>query len=615
MAPLLKNVRHRIIVVAALWIPIFCCFVWRAYHLQITRHDELREKAQKKYSSKVKIVGRRGEIFDKEGHLLVANLPRITIAVSPYSAIHEAFDSYEKSDKPEKRAQAPALREQQRRKLALLLSQVFPEKSFMEHYRSLEPFHITKNADGTIKKRRNQYLLLEREAEKSLVEKLKKHLAAAKMSRILPTFSFKNIYIRNHPKGRLAAEILGYTDYINEKEVAKGGIESALDKKMQSTDGVHLFERARRGGVLTYGEQSLHEAVDGQDVYLTIREDVQAILEEELDAAFEKWNPVNIYAAVADPRTGDILAVAQRPTWDPTDRSTFVKNQTGTRFATETYEPGSVFKPFFVGKALDWGVITPTEQFDCEHGRWSYAGKILSDVSRYGLLTPGEILKKSSNIGSAKIGLRLGDPRLNEVRRLFGFGQKTGLPLRRESRGYVQEPKAKVTSTRVPIGYATSVTMLQLLRGYCGIATGKLPKLNVIDRVRDTVTGKDTIYPRSEPIPVFENSEAHKQLVSMLCTVTGKDGTGKRAAIPGYEVAGKTGTARKLIPGRGYVPGAYFTSFAGFVPARNPELVMVVTVDQPRGKNLGGATVAAPIFKQTIERVLRILLIPPDFPE
>ena len=204
MAPLLKNVRHRIIVIAVLWIPIFCCFVWRAYHLQITRHDELREKAQKKYSSKVKIVGRRGEIFDKEGHLLVANLPRITIAVSPYSAIHEAFDSYEKSDKPEKRAQAPALREQQRRNLALLLSQVFPEKSFMEHYRSLEPFHITKNADGTIKKRRNQYLLLEREAEKSLVEKLKKHLAAAKMSRILPTFSFKNIYIRNHPKGRLA---------------------------------------------------------------------------------------------------------------------------------------------------------------------------------------------------------------------------------------------------------------------------------------------------------------------------------------------------------------------------------------------------------------------------
>ena len=615
MAPLLKNVRSRIIFFAALWIPIVCCFVWRAYHLQIVRHDELWEKAQKKYSSKVKIAGRRGEIRDKEGNLLVANLPRITIAVSPYSAVHEAFDAYEKSDKPEKRAKAPALREQQRRKLALVLSQVFPDKTFMEFYRALEPFHTVKAPDGTIKKRRNQYLLLERVAEKTLVEKLKKHLADAKLSRILPTFSFKNIYVRNHPKGRLAAEILGYTDYVNEKEVAKGGIESALDQKMQSTDGLHLFERARSGGVLIYGEQSLHEAVNGKDVYLTIREDVQAILEEELDAAFAQWDPVNIYAAIADPRTGDILAVAQRPTWDPTDRSTFVKNQTGTRFATETYEPGSVFKPFFVGKALDWGVVTPSEQIDCESGRWSYAGKILSDVSRYTMLTPGEILKKSSNIGSAKIGLRLGDERLEEVRRLFGFGQKTGLPLRRESRGLVQPIKAKVTSTRVPIGYATSVTMLQLLRGYCAIATGKLPKLNVIDRVRDTETGKDTINPRSEPVPVFENSEAHKQLVSMLCTVTAKDGTGKRAAIPGYEVAGKTGTARKLVPKRGYVPGAYFTSFAGFVPARRPELVMVVTVDQPHGKNLGGATVAAPIFKQTIERVLKVLLIPPDFPE
>lgn len=117
---------------------------------------------------------------------------------------------------------------------------------------------------------------------------------------------------------------------------------------MQSTDGMHRFERARRGGVLSYGEQSLHEASDGKDVYLTIRENIQAILEEELDIAFAKWNPVNIYAAIADPRTGDILALAQRPTWNPSDRSTFVKNQTGTRFASETYEPGSVFKPFFV---------------------------------------------------------------------------------------------------------------------------------------------------------------------------------------------------------------------------------------------------------------------------
>ncbi len=616
MVPLLKNVRKRIIIFAALWIPILCCFVWRAYHLQITRHKELKEKARLKYLDKVKIIGKRGEIFDADGNLLVANLPRISIAVSPYSAIHEAFDPYEKSDKPERRAKAPALREQQRRKLALIFSRLFPGKSFMEYYRALEPFNTVTAKDGSTYQRRNQYLLLEREAEKSLVDKLKKQLSEAKMSRILPTFSFKNIYIRNHPKGRLAADLLGYTDVVNEKEQAKGGIERALNTDMQSTDGLHRFERARRGGVLSYGEQSLSEASDGKDVYLTIRENIQAILEEELDAAFEKWRPVNIYAAIADPRTGDILALAQRPTWDPTDRTTFVKNQTGTRFATETYEPGSVFKPFFVGKALDWGVVTPSEQIDCEKGSWLYANKVLRDVGHYGLLTPGEVLKKSSNIGAAKIGLKLGDLRLNEVRRLFGFGQRTGLPFVRESRGYVPKlPRAKVDSTRVPIGYTTNVTMLQLLRGYCAIATGKLPKLNIIDRYHDTESGKDIIHPRAVPVPVFENSEAHKQLVDMLCTVTAKDGTGKRAAIPGYEVAGKTGTARKHIPKRGYVPGAYFTSFAGFVPARNPELVMVVTVDQPQGKNLGGGTVSAPIFKQTMERVLRILLIPPDFPE
>ncbi|MBE6391926.1 MAG: penicillin-binding protein 2 [Lentisphaerae bacterium] len=614
MIPLLKNIRFRIIFLACLWVPILCGFIWRAYHLQITRHAELKEKARIKYSSKVKITGKRGEIFDADGNLLVANLPRISIAVSPYAAVHEAFVHYEKSRNPERRAQAPALREQRRRKLAQIFSRFF-NKPFMHFYRQLEPMNRRVAKDGTVSFTKNQYLLLEREAEKTFVDQFKAAMKSAGLGRTLATFSFKNIYVRNHPKGRLAADLLGYTDIVNDKEIAKGGLESSLNVSIQSVDGLHSFERDRRGSPLSYGKQNLHDATDGKDVYLTIRENIQAILEEELDNAVAEWNPANIYAAIADPRTGDILAIAQRPTWDPTDRTTFIKNQTGMRFAIETYEPGSVFKPFFVGKALDWNVVSPSDKIDCENGSWIYARKVLSDVSRYGLLTPGEILKKSSNIGAAKIGLKMGDRKMNEVRRLFGFGQRTGLQIPRESRGLLAKiPGAKVTSSRVPIGYATSVTILQLLRGYCAVATGKLPRLNIIDRYRDTETGKDIIQPRAEPVPVFENSEAHKQLVEMLCTVTAKDGTGRRGAIAGYEVAGKTGTARKVI-GRGYGEKAYFTSFAGFVPAKHPELVMVVTVDHPKGKNLGGGTVAAPIFKKTLERVLRTMLIPPDFPE
>lgn len=614
MALMLHKVRIRILILALLWIPITAAFVWRAYTIQIKRHAEFKEKARVKYSTKVKITGKRGEIFDADGNLLVANLPRVSIAVSPYAAVHEAFMHYEKSRKPEWRAQAPILREQRRRKLALIFSQVFG-KPFMEYYRQLEPMTRRIKKDGTVVNTKNQYLLLVRDAEQATVDLLKQKIKDAEIGRSLATFSFKNIYIRNHPKGRLAADLLGYTDIVNDKEIAKGGLESSLNSRIKSTDGLHAFERGRRGSLLSYGEQYLHEATDGKDVFLTIRENIQAILEEELDNAVAEWHPANIYAAIADPRTGDILAIAQRPTWDPTDRTTFIKNQTGMRFAIETYEPGSVFKPFFVGKALDWNVVSPSDKIDCENGSWIYARKVLSDVSRYGLLTPGEILKKSSNIGAAKIGLKMGDHKMNEVRRLFGFGQRTGLQVPRESRGLLAKiPGAKVTSSRVPIGYATSVTVLQLLRGYCAIATGKLPRLNIIDRYRDTETGKDIINPRAEPVPVFENSEAHKQLVEMLCTVTAKDGTGRRGAIAGYEVAGKTGTARKVI-GRGYGEKAYFTSFAGFVPAKHPELVMVVTVDHPKGKNLGGGTVAAPVFRKTLERVLRVMLIPPDFPE
>ena len=192
MAPLLKNVRVRIIVLASLWMPVFCCFVWRAYHLQITRHKELKEKAQIKYLAKVKIIGKRGEIFDADGNLLVANMPRISIAVSPHAAIFDPFEKYEKSDKPEVRAKAPALREQRRRKLALVFSQVF-NKPFMEYYRMLEPFHTVTGKDGSVRQRRNQYVLLEREAEKKTADLLKSKLAEAKLSRISPTFSFKNI--------------------------------------------------------------------------------------------------------------------------------------------------------------------------------------------------------------------------------------------------------------------------------------------------------------------------------------------------------------------------------------------------------------------------------------
>ena len=612
MAAMFNKVRLRIIVISCLWIPILACFIWRSYHVQIVRNKELKAKATAKYSTEIKLSGKRGEIFDADGNLLVSNLPKVTIAVSPYDAVHAAFFHYEKSNNKKKRAMADEVREQRRRKLAVIFSEVF-NKPVMYYYKELEPMTKTvKNGKEVITK--NRYLLLEREAGKELAERLKKMLESSKISKA--AFRFKNIYVRNHPKGTLAADLLGYTDVVNDKEVAKGGLESALNKRMESTDGHHAYERGRKGHILSYGKQDLSAATDGKDVFLTIRENIQAILEEELDKCFAEWNPDNIYAAIADPRTGDILALAQRPTWNPSDRSTFVKNQTGTRFASEIYEPGSVFEPFFVGKARDWGVVTPGERIDCERGMWIYANRKLSDVGKYENLTIGEILKKSSNIGSAKIGLKMGELRQNEVRRLFGFGQKTGLPFIRESKGNMLIlPREKVAATRVPIGYGTNVTMLQLLRGYCAIATGKLPKLNIIDRYRDSESGKEFRVRREIPVPVFENSQAHAQLVEMLCTVTAKDGTGKRAAIPGYEVAGKTGTARKHLPKLGYSGGAYYTSFAGFVPAKHPELVMVITVDHPRGKGVGGGTVAAPVFRRTMERVLKVMLIPPDFPD
>ena len=595
------TIKTRIIIVAVLWIPIAAALIGRFYVLQIKKHDYYLKEADKSCTTQLRTEGHWGEIRDCNGYLLVGNRPCVRIICSPHAI------------KPEKRMVT-----------AKLLGKYLGH-TVEYHYRRLSPTRPSSKTKSGVAP--NMYLMLGRNVPPEIAAKLKDELRENRVQ--LGAFRFENTYTRNYPKKRMLANFIGYSNLENDTIKPQAGIEKGMSSNTAPLPGKIKMEISRDGVPLDYGLQNIDASRDGKNIYLTVSEPIQAILEEELDAAWEKWRPDAIYAAIAAP-DGRILAIAQRPTFDPSDRSTFNNEALRNRLIMDAFEPGSVMKPFSIAKALDWGVVTPDTQIDGRGGIWYYCGKSMRDTHDYGIMTIGRVIQKSSNIGTAKIGLMLGDKRVEEALSGFGFGSRTGIPLPYESFGTKPRPPKndKLAVTRIPIGYSINVTTLQLLRAYCTLANGGLrPKLRLIERIEDPATGKSEPEPVEEPLRVIDRPEALEQLIGMLINVTRPDGTAVQAAIPGYDVAGKTGTSRKQIFEYEELPGGrrrpkshhystkqYYASFAGFVPANAPKLVMVVTVDNPKGASYGGV-VSGPIFSKTAKRVLEHMNVPPDHPE
>ena len=598
-------IRIRMMWMAALLAPMAAALIVRLYVIQVRDHGEYLEKARARYTTTRVTSGKRGEIFDVSGHLLVSNIPCVQIIADPMNLCNPK-DPGDQS---------------RRRKLAFLLSKTF-DGDYGTFYDKLSPTRLRRDrsgnpvagADGRPEELPNRYAVIARNVPLDVADKLKEQL---RINRIRNVLTFHDSYMRTYPKGRMLANVLGYTNVVEDNDIAQIGLEKYFDTQMTAAVGRERYERDRSGRPLPYGMHELQESRDGRNVYLTIDEPIQAILEEELDAAFAQWNPATLYAAIADPKTGSILAIAQRPNFDPNVRSTFTPEAARTRIAEDGIEPGSILKPFTIGKALDWGFVRPGTVIDCDKGAWVYLGKVLRDSHPYDTLTVAGVIQKSSNIGTAKVALLLGEERVYRLLRSFGFGGKTGLPFPGETAGLLPPVKRwdGLSITRFPIGYGVRVSPLQMLRAYCALANGGwLPALRLVDRVEDPATGEVVKMEPLPPVQMFEHESARRELVEMMIQVTEPGGTAVKAAIPGYQVAGKTGTSRKYIPHHGYAAGKYFSSFVGFVPARKPELVMLVTFDEPKGAYYG-STVAAPTFRKVMERVLRLRNVPPDVPE
>ncbi len=591
-----KNaLKIRIKIVACIFVLIFIGLWIRLYYVQIIRHEELYAKAKKQYTVVKTIVSKRGEIFDTDGNLLVGNVPCDDIIADP--SITSA--NLEKC-----------------RQLSKLLA-FYLKLDYNVVYSKLRTGtrNVNDENGGKVVKPL-RYAVIAKQVPLKISTELKKIIYPKERKNKNIGFRgvfFKETYKRYYPKGKLLANILGFINVDHGEVVPVLGVERFLNKKISASKSKVRFERSRDGRILTYSEPEKKKIHDGRDVYLTIKEPLQAILEEELEKLCEKWKPRAAYAVMADPYTGNILAIAQRPTFDPNDRSRMDPDSWRIRASEDTFEPGSTMKPIAISGAIDAGIVNPETRFDCEKGAWVYAKRVLHDSHPLDILTVSEIVQKSSNIGTAKIAIMMGKNLLNETLRSFGFGSRTGIHLKTETRGIFIKPKNwnSLSITRFPMGQGLSCSPLQLVRAYCGLANhGRLPKLRLIDRIKNTENDQSVKMLTSKPEKIFKNLATCKTMIDMMVLVTKEGGTARKAAIPGYEVAGKTGTSQKFVDGA-YSHSEYFATFIGFVPAYKPAFVLLVTADEPQGSTYGG-TVSAPTFRNIAKRALIYMDIKPD---
>ena len=431
-------------------------------------------------------------------------------------------------------------------------------------------------------------------------------------------------YHRNYPKGQLAAHVLGY---VNKDGVPAAGIESVMNSLLVGQNG--WIESERDGRHREIASIRLREVppADGSTVVLTINSLVQKTCEDALAAAAARYNPKSGIIIVSEPRTGRILGLANWPTYDLNrffDAKAAPMDSQRNRAVSDVYEPGSVFKIVSISGALEEHLITPNSVFDCGATNVPYRGRMVSlpaDSHSLGVADIRDIVRESSNRGTVQVGMqyaeRLGEDKFFGLIKSFGFGANTGLITGAEVPGLLIPPKRwdGITISRIPMGHSVSVTAMQMHFAMSVVAAdGLLMQPQLVLRVEDPKT-KATVLnyaPRSRGRAVTAATAA--QMATLLRAVCGKGGTAPIADIPGYEVAGKTGTTQKIINGR-YSSSHHVASFAGFFPVGDPKLAITVIIDEPQGEGIAyGGKISAPIFRDVAEKCIRWLDLPPVSP-
>jgi cell division protein FtsI (penicillin-binding protein 3) len=566
------NAQNRIILASAFLGLVFTAFSSRLIYISVTNHDEYSALAAQKNSIRQPLYAKRGLIFDRNGEVLADNAPIRTVYA----------DGTHIKD--------PA-------RVAALVA------PFLQ----MDVKELTGKLSRVVESKR-QFSVLRHDVPAEIYFELSKAMEKADLRGIYPIADFKRV----HPNAAMLCHVMGF---LNHERTGIQGIEAAMDYVLSGQDGFRFIERDRTGRELVVYRGQEREPRDGFNVTLTVDMGLQSIVEEELDAAVKQLKPQTAVCIMADPKTGEILAMASRPNFEPDSIGEAEPEMMKNHAVIDMFEPGSTFKIVVAAAALNEGIVNTESRIFCENGRFSYGGKVLKDHHGYGMMNVHDILMKSSNIGSAKMALMMGDSTYYEYVKRFGFGDRTGVELPGEIPGLVHPPSRwdNLTITRMPMGHAIGVTPLQSVMAMGVIANGgKLMAPHIVKSLSDS-DGK--LVQEFQPTVVREvvNPETASIVNKALADVVGPKGTAILATVPGFGVAGKTGTAQIPNPAGGYYANKYLASFLGYMPVEDPRFVCLVMIQDPKvGPEMYyGGLVAAPIFSRIAQRAARHLDLQP----
>ena len=562
------NSRTRCAIVCLSFILLFSLFSFRLIYLQMIKHDQYAGLAAEKHVIKQPIFAERGTILDANNEVLANNVPVETV-VADASRLTDVDATVD----------------------------IVSSELQLPRGEVSEKLHTDR-----------RYIVVKREVAKVNADSLGQKLRAKNLRGIY----FERDATRIYPNGVMLCHVIGFTDF-DHKGIQ--GVEGSLDEYLHGQDGYRYIEHNRAGQEIVVYRGQEHAPRNGYQVHLTIDLNLQNIVENEIDAAMREYSPKKATIILMRPQTGEILAMANRPAFDLNKRSDAKPEQMKNRAICDMMEPGSTFKIVAAAAALNEHKFGLDSHIFCENGVWNYGGTPLHDHAAFGDLSVKDILVKSSNIGAAKLAVTLGDQKFYEYIRRFGFGERTGVELPGEIPGLIRSPQSwsKISITHIPMGHEIGVTPLQMATAMCAIANGgKLMTPRIVKSIT-TSEGKTISTLRSVALRQVVSPQTANQIGMALRGVVSDRGTAAAAAVPGFVIAGKTGTAQKVGPHGGYEKGKEVVSFCGYLPAENPQFVGLVVLDDAQTKpeqNYGGA-VAGPIFSRIAEKAARYLDLEP----
>lgn len=541
---------------------VFCFAVlfWRLFDIMLLRHEKFVNRASVQHSQEIEIQVRRGVIYDRRGREFAVNIEQKSLYCDP-SQVDSVVETACTLSK---------LTDVNKRKLIRRL------------------------------KSGKRFIWVKRKIDGETLRKMK--------GTSISGIGFVPESERVYPRAKLASHLIGFVDIDNH---GLSGVEKTYEEFLTSRGGKVRVSADAKGNILLSGDEL---ESSGNSLVLTVDEVLQFIVEKALDGAVEKWAAKSATAVMMNPYTGEILAMANRPTFNPNSPGRYRVSYRRNRAVTDVFEPGSTFKIVTAAAALEENLFSADNIFDCSKGYIELGKKRISDEHTHRFLTFSEVIQKSSNVGIIMMAQELGKDRVYRYARDFGFGEKTGIDLPGEVSGWIRDPDtwSGTSIGAVPIGQEVAVTSLQILRAYAAVANGGyLVTPYVVSKIISP-EGIEVYDRRRGDVRRIISNRTALLLKGMLEMVTSEGGTASEASIEGNVIAGKTGTAQVFDRKKNrYSHDRYVSSFAGFYPSDKPRIVMSVVIFEPKGEIFGGR-VAGPVFKEIADKSLAYLNVPMD---